>query len=186
MGSKLPKTCGELTDRVVALAPSVLQAQPKSKVSLCDGADEIPADIAEQFCKDPYLKKPLARLVPNSVMAENLLLTATVIYHDAPEIAPGEEKTLTLRFYNKSGRDSNTGLSTPHNLTLRWLGCENLSVQGRTSVTVPHLTPHSDGTVELTVTVRAGERVEPVNRLVLEILNEGMAQILYLPVVFLG
>ena len=47
-------------------------------------------------------------------------------------------------------------------------------------------TSRHSGDVEIDVTVRAGETVASVNRLVLEVVNEGKAQITYVPITLLG
>jgi hypothetical protein len=49
-----------------------------------------------------------------------------------------------------------------------------------------HKTAHSQAVLELHVKVTAGESVDPINRIVLEIVNEGKAQIHYVPITFLG
>ena len=186
VGGRLPKTCTELTGRVVSLAPSVLKAQIYSDVHLCSCEDEVPENFVEKYLNNERLREPLARLVPNSIIVEDLFMTVTVMYGDTPEIAPLEEKKLKIKFRNKAGLECNFGLSSPHNLTLRWLGCEGFTVIGRTAVSLIHKTSHHSGEVEIDVTVRAGETVAPVNRPVLEVVNEGKARITYVPVTLLG
>ena len=186
VGAKMPKTCTELTERVVSLAPSVLKAQFRDNVRIGAGENEIPDDVVEKYVNDHYLRAPLERLVPNSIIVDSLFINVTVMYGDTPEIAPLEEKKLKIRFRNKSWQESNFGQSSPHNLTLRWLGCDGFTVTGRTAVSLIHKTSHHSGEVEIEVTVRAGETVAPVNRLVLEVVNEGKAQITYVPVTLLG
>lgn len=186
VGAKMPKTCTELTERVVALAPSVLKAQFHDTVIIGVGENELPDNVVEQYVNNPWLRAPLQRLVPNSVIVDSLFINVTVMYGDTPVIAPLEEKKLKIRFRNKSWQESNFGQSSPHNLTLRWLGCDGFTVTGRTAVSLIHKTSHHSGEVEIEVTVRAGETVAPVNRLVLEIVNEGKAQITYVPVTLLG
>lgn len=186
VGAKIPKTCTELTERVVALAPSVLMAQDMCSVHIWDGEDEIPENIVDTYINSAWLSIPLSRLVPNSSIVDGLFLTATVMYGDSPDIKPLEEKKLKIRFHNKSWRECKMGQASPHNLTLRWLGTDKLTVEGKTAVMLPHRTSHSNGEVEIDVTVRAGETVAPINRLVLEIVIEGKAQIMYVPVTLLG
>lgn len=187
ISSHIPKTCTDLTKRVVALAPSVLKAQRTGSVSLYDGEDEIPEDWLKLILNDPWLKRPLEKLIPNSMRFDNPFLTVTVIYDSDPEIAPFEEKKITILFQNKRERLGNIGAATPQNLTLRWLGANDLTVKSRTSLRVPHYTTHSSDTcIRMDVTVTAGETVAPINRIVLEVVLEGKAQILYVPITFLG
>ena len=187
VSSHIPMTCSALTKRVVALAPSVLAAQRVGSVALHDSEDEIPEDYLDQIKKDHWLKAPLKNLIPNSMRFEDLFMNITVIYDGAPEIAPLEEKKFKILFQNRWGAESNVGNSTPANLNLRWLGTENLTVKSRTALTVPHRTSHStDASITLDVTITAGEKVEPVNRIVLEVVNEGKPRIIYVPITFLG
>ncbi len=184
---KVPKTCTELTDRVVALAPSVLAAQRVGSVTLHSGENEIPADYLTQIKANHWLKAPLNELIPNSMIFNDLFMKITVVYDDAPEIAPLQEKKLHILFQNKYDIQSNIGITTPHNLNLRWLGTGGLTVSSRTALTLPHRTSHSrDASICLDVTVTAGETVAPINRVVLEVVNEGKAQITYVPITFLG
>ncbi len=184
---KVPKTCTELTDRVVTLAPSVLLAQCVGKVGLHDGEDDIPSDCLKAFRKNEWLKEPLRSLVPNSMIFDTLFMKVTVVYEDGPEISPLQQKKLKIYFRNKNGVFSKLGATTPHNLDLRWLGTEGLTVSSKRSLRLPHWTNHSkDAMAVLDVTVIAGETVQPVNRAVLEVTLEGKSQLVYLPISFLG
>ena len=185
--SRLPKTCAELTEHVVTLAPAVLKSLRVGSVTLHNGEDVIPEDYLESIKKNRWLRAPLENLIPNSMIFDGLFFKATVIYDGAPEIAPLEEKTFKILFQNRADVQSNTGASLPSNLNLRWLGTDGFTVKSRSSLTLPHWTTHTKhASVTLDVTVIAGEKVEPVNRLVLEVVNEGKAQVTYIPVVFLG
>ena len=111
----------------------------------------------------------------------------TVMYGDTPEIAPLEEKHIKILFQNRFDVESNVGSSTPTNLTLRWLGTDGLTVKSRTALTLLHWSTHNpEANLTLDVTVTAGETVAPVNRIVLEVVNEGKAQITYVPITLLG
>ena len=75
----------------------------------------------------------------------------------------------------------------PKHLHLKWLLPEGFSVTGgRRDLYLPHRSMHSDGTVSVDFTITAGERVESVNRPVLEIVANGRPTVGYLPVVLLG
>ena len=184
---RIPKTCTELTERVVSLAPSVLKAQRKGVVQLHDGEDEIPESWLAETLANYWLKAPLKNLIPNSMIFEGLFINVTVVYDDAPEIAPLEEKKLRIIFQNRYDIQSNVGASTPSNINLRWLGTDKLTAKSRTGFLLPHWTSHTrDASFCLDVTVTAGETVDPVNRIVLEVVNEGKAQVTYVPITFLG
>ena len=184
--SRIPKTCTELTERVAALAPKVLNVKSSYSVELVEGEESIPENIFDVIMKDVDLKHPLESLIPNSMRFDTPFFFITVVYDGKPEISPLEEKTVILKFENKHSARSNFGLSNPHNLTLRWLGCEKLRAESKTAVTLMHKTAHSQAVLELHVKVTAGESIDPINRIVLEIVNEGKAQITYVPITLLG
>ena len=185
--ARIPKTCTELTERVVKLAPAVLAALRVNTVSLHEGADEIPDGYLDDIKNSKWLKAPLKNLIPNSMRFEGLFMDITVMYGDTPEIAPLEEKHIKILFQNRFDVESNVGSSTPTNLTLRWLGTDGLTVKSRTALTLLHWSTHNpEANLTLDVTVTAGETVAPVNRIVLEVVNEGKAQITYVPITLLG
>ncbi len=189
----LPKTCNELTDRIVKISQSVLDAQYKNTVQLHSGDDEIDEKdiknltaLFDHETNGPLVKRPLAMLTPNSIKFGNAFIEVTVIYDDKPEIAPLEEKKLKVLIRNKHNTDSMAGVSAPYIATLRWLGGDTLTAESRTGITIMHGTNRTSFTQTIDVTIRAGEKVNPINRIVLEIFNQDMAQTLYVPVTFLG
>ena len=178
-----PKTCTELTERVARQVPVMLIAN-RADVSLTDGDDEIPSGLCEKFLGENMTATRLAALRPYSFNFDiGGFVTGTVCYDGAPDITPNGEKKLTIHFEN------NTEVygSTPYYLNLRWLLPEGFTVEGgKDSIRLPHVNAHYDGTCDAEFTIRAGERVEPVNRVVLEVTADGRSAAGYAPIVLLG
>ena len=183
----VPKTCTELTDRVVKASPFVLYANDIS-TTITDAENDIPEDIYEQFLADKKAITRLEKLKPYSYSVESPYMTATVAFDGDPEIAPNGEKKFTVIFENKYDTWKSTPLGNmPHTLTLRWLGTDGFTVEGKTCVIMPHRNArYPDHKISVDFTVRAGETVQPINRLVLEINAIGRGLPTYLPVTLIG
>jgi hypothetical protein len=72
-------------------------------------------------------------------------------------------------------------------MRLNWILPDGFSVAGAKSLTLNACNAHSldcSATVEFEIT--AGEYIEPVNRLVLEVETDGRPTVAYIPVVFVG
>lgn len=191
-GRSLPKTCTELTERVVKLAPSVIYAHNidrfcgngylRCMVELAD-RDEIPEDIGEFLVKriECYVKPEIEALKPYSMDFTSTYIKARVTLESAPDIAPMGEIKGRISLYNRGSFENE-----PHPMRLRWILPEGFSVWGKRSVIIPEFTPHSHGDVYLDFTLRAGESVEAVNRVVLELDPVGRHQPMYISFVLLG
>ena len=174
---KVPSTCTELTDRVVAQTPHVLFAND-AHVALTDGEDVLPEDaeeIVRKSCK-------LTTLTPYSMHFDFTCADVEVVMDSAPDIAPLEEKKITVTVSNHSAALDNK----PYNLTLRWWLPEGFSVNGRQTATLPRRDRRYPGSCTLTYTLTAGEQVAAVSRAVLEIVAEGRPTPMYVPITLLG
>lgn len=180
---KIPGTCTELTDRVVAQTPHVL-FQNHAKTVLVEGNDEIPTDIADKLLSLSD-RKVISELRPYSMHFSHTFIDADVVLEDAPDITPNGTCRVKLtctnnwRIYDKA----------QYNLTLRWLLPEGFTVEnGKQTLHLPrYSSSHSPlANCSTEFTIRAGEHVAPVNRCVLEIVGEGRAMPLYIPITLLG
>lgn len=194
-GKNVPKTSAELTDRVVALAPIVLGAHsvrhsdwmysgeriPHETVSLSD-RDEIPANVFEILSSlAERSREEIAELRPFSVFEENVMMRARLSLDRAPDITPNGEIGVTLSIASKHYFEDE-----PRTLSLRWLLPEGFSAEGKSTLTVKAFNPHTNGRSEAHFLLRAGERVEAKNRIVLEIAADGRCTPLYLSLPLLG
>ena len=118
-----------------------------------------------------------------------------VTYDRAPDIAPGEELGVTLtlihRTHERDKRNSGYLGSAPYNVSLRWWLPDGFTVEGKKSTLLYHTisregypgrVPYKD----IRCVIRAGEQVDAVNRLVLEVMTDGRPTAVYVPLVLLG
>ena len=183
----LPKTCTELTERVIKLAPIVIWANDIETL-INDKENDIPENIVDIFLEDKRAIERLNAIKPYSCYVEAPYMTVTASFDGEPEISPMGEKKLTVTFKNRYIKYQKTPLGNmPYSLTLRWLGTEGFTIQGKTCVIMPHKSSHyPDYNVSVDVTIRAGEKVQPINRLVLEISAIGRGMPTYLPITLIG
>ena len=71
---------------------------------------------------------------------------------------------------------------------MRWIMPEGFTVvSGDYTAQIPHRTPHTlDFSSEVEFVVKAGETIQPVNKLILEITALGRPTIMYIPITLVG
>ena len=184
----LPGTCQELTERVVRLAQGTLIANEADLSLSYTEPSDIPADAKENMIRrireNDRLKSSLATLQPYSLYFECPMYEAFVRLEDAPDIHPFGQCRIHLCFVGKTQRHENE----PYNLSLRWFLPEGFHiVSGRSAVRINQENNHSkDHLGRADFIIEAGESIQPVNRLVLEVVTEGHPTILYIPITLLG
>ena len=181
----VPKTCTELTKRVVRLAPCML-IENGTDVELSNAEDEIPGDIYERTLADCERTKTLFRRPAYSFTIDMIHSTATVILPGNPKIKPGESMKVKVVLENNV-RVHKRGLSqsAPMFMKLRWLLPEGFSVTGDKCVHLDHWNAHNTGIAECEFEISC-ESCDSINRLVLEIVADGRLTSGYLPIVLLG
>ena len=180
-GASVPKTCTQLSERVIAMAPHVL-FDNQAAVEFTDSADDIPSDVKELLLKQCEAMRKTNSLVPYSMRVTSPVLYADVLLDSAPDIAPFEEKTLTVnvRIERSLGDEC-------CNLECRWWLPEGFTMEsGRLTGTILTKNKYNTGYAPFTFKLKAGERVSAVNRCVLEVMPIGRCTPLYIPVTFLG
>ncbi|MBQ8356987.1 MAG: ADP-ribosylglycohydrolase family protein [Clostridia bacterium] len=185
-----PKTCTELTERVVKMAPVVLQAN-HGEVELVAGESEIPEHPVPDLGESSLTLQRLKALKPYQFEIDADLFRVRVTYDRAPDIATGEELGVTLTFLHpvqdKARRYISALGNMPRCLNLRWWLPEGFTVEGKQSVLLPHNTAHDRTPCrDIHCVIRAGEHVEAVNRLVLEVIADGRPTAAYVPMTLLG
>ena len=111
--------------------------------------------------------------------------SARIIFDREPTVTPGEELPMRIVFKNQL---SGTG---PRHLQLRWILPDGWSVEGcKNEVYVPHSRPSiansSHTRAEISFSLRAGEKVDFRNRIILEITMEGHPTVGLIPIVVMG
>ena len=194
-GKSMPKSCTELTDRIVKTAPVVLAHNSTKHTAFTpDGAyadydveitdeDSIPADVFENLVKFTSSKiKPVAtNLLPYSIYEENVFMRVQIALDKEPDIAPGEEIGLTVFFNSKSCFEDEA-----RNISMRWILPEGFTVSGKKTLMVHGFNPHSCGKAQTRFVIKAGDEVSAMNRAILEIITEGRCTPMYICVPLLG
>ena len=184
----LPGTCQELTERVVRLAEGTLIANEADLSLSYTEPSDIPTDAKEKMIhrirENDRLNSSLTALQPYSLYFECPMYETFVRLEDAPDIHPFGQCRIHLCFVGKTRRHENE----PYNLSLRWLLPEGFHVlSGRSAVRINQENNHSkDHLGRADFIIEAGESIQPVNRLVLEVVTEGHPTILYIPITLLG
>ena len=181
--SGVPKTCTELTDRVMRQIPAMLLANG-ANVNICAEADGCDAADRARLAGGAVAADLCAR-PSRSFDMDFLYFRARVIFDEDPSVAPGGAVPMRIQF---DQRLYGTG---PRHLQLRWILPEGWSIEGgRQEVYLPHSRPSRSAEPRnastISFTVRAGERVDFQNRLILEITCVNHVMPALIPVTILG
>ena len=180
----LPDTCTKLTDRVVKQTPHALFASC-AKVELTDGADEIPENIAELLLAECKSDRNMDSVKPYSMHFKFTFVSADVTLDRAPDVEPGSEIKVKLTCSSNWWTYENA----QYTLRCRWWLPDGFTVSGgKQTMMLPRYSVNRayDPCQTTEFTIRAGERVEPINRCVLEIVGDGRVTPMYIPITLLG
>jgi len=175
----LPGTCAELTERVLAMAPVVLKAN-QADVVIHEGPDYIDEHSINGL-KNPAVGMEICSRSGKSYSVDFIYARATVEFVDDPVIEPLGELNVKLTFYNQ--------MPDSKHLHLRWLLPDGWTVKGRKDVFLKNISPDNrpDGKIsEVNITITAGESVQPINRIILEVTCPGRPSVGLIPVTVLG
>lgn len=166
------KSCTELTNRIYQLVPSVFKAND-CYMEFTDGETEWVEGEKAGWFKVPRLapaKTPWSYELPDMVYA-----AGRVEFGREPVVAPGDSIQVNLRFINR--------MRAPLPLFFRLYLPEGWTADGfRKSLYLNHEYKEAIWSVTLT----AGEQVEPINRTVVEVTTPGRPTVGYLPITVLG
>lgn len=177
------KTCTELTDRVVALvresAKSRLDYTMTNRgdlygcryetVEFIDGEDEIPDGIKDLIVAHPRGKEIIQKVIPNTFNVEFLLAKAYVTMVDGVDIVPNGE--IRVKINLEANREVYGFI--PYNISLRWWLPEGFSVEGKKFITLPSWRMNRSSTVTEEYVIKAGDKVQANNDVVVELNFEG-------------
>lgn len=175
IGYFLPKTCSELTDRIIALLPSMIKAN-NLNVDVNAQQDEYIVNDTTGFKNYPT---QLLSRSPYSIVSEFIYAKVLVDYGKAPVIKPNEEFTLTLTFSNL--------MPDPKHLHIKWHLPEGFAVRGPKDIYLYHQSCNRrDTETTYEYTIIAGDKVDTLNRAILEVSAIGRPTVGLVSVVFLG
>jgi hypothetical protein len=186
LNPKIPKTCTELTERVVEVAPWMLAANrdlTDVRITEC-GETEIPENIGDVMYESAArVEKVIRELKPFTTNFACPNYSVQVTMEKAPDIEPGGEISFTVTITN----NWQGNINEPFNLNLRWMLPEGFSISGgRRAVFMEPYSYRKPPFVTLNFTIKAGEVVNEINRAVLEISAVGRPTIMYIPITLLG
>ena len=117
---------------------------------------------------------------------DSVCFNVDVILPDGPDIEPNGSVPVEINIYNNVLWYQHE--NSPYNLSLRWILPEGFTMEGgKRAVYLDERSPHSPNpSAKVNVKINAGEKVEAVNRIVLEIVAEGRPTTVYIPIVLLG
>lgn len=179
-GLRFPKTCTELCERVVAEAPHVLH-DLRAPIDFTHDESDTPEAIKDLLLAQCHEVRNAVAFKPYTMHYESAVLCADVTLSRLPDIAPGEEIGLSLEIYTR--RTFGDILSA---LSFHWWLPEGFSAEGKQTAVIPNRNFHEDGIARAQFTLRAGDKVLPENRIVLEIEAKGRPDPLYVPILLLG
>ena len=188
------KTCTQLTDKVVSLAPSVLRFNQMNAqmVELIAGDNEYTQEEIDKLglpygkCEetDP-MRASLFSMKPNTFQMKLAYATVIVSYENGTDVAPNEEKKISIRIVNNVKAFGNK----PNMMRIKvWLPEGFTADKTEVDVLAPHWTPFTLDCVseEVVITVKAPDQVQATNKILLEIGALGRYTEAYMPVIFLG
>ena len=177
----IPKTCAELTERVAALLPRVMEANGVP-FTFTDDATSLSADLAK--ARDCSNSGELFNRSPYSYdITHYPSFNTRVELNDTPRVSTGDLRRVKLTV-KASPRVQKT-----HKLYLRLLLPEGWSCESYPrTLSLEYAQPlhgiMGEASVELDVSV--GERVEAINRAYMEITSPTLAYPMMIPITFIG
>ena len=191
--TEVPKSCTQLTERVVALAQRTVTAghlypvwNGADTVRFTDGDSVIPEHAYDAFLSCTLVKERMQELLPNSFTETCDFMRVTAVMDEGVDIVPNSELKFRLQF--RTNNDL-TQWNVPIRAHVRFLLPEGFSVSGRKSAFLSGYQPtrRPDGAfAEEEYVLTVGENVESRNRVVVEVTADGHVQSVYLPIVLIG
>lgn len=180
---RFPQSCTELTDRIMRLLPSPLFAHGVY-AEYTDGPTEI--DLEEALAtpranRQPHLPVLGARFLerkPYSFDVNTHFMRATVSYETAPVLAPMGTLKAAVHFRNMihDSRWEEISVCLP----------EGWSAEYRRSAYAPHWSTRTKPMFDWEITITAGERVEPINRVMVVLSSPSHPLPVVIPMTILG
>jgi len=186
----IPKTCSELTERVVALAPSVLYRYNvefgnrqfrKNFMTIGDKTD-IEKDVYQKLISivTERVKPIVSEIKPYQLFAETTTFNITATL-STPYISDSGEVDIDIKFQHKYFSED-----MQHPLLLRWIMPDGFKIKGKNSIILDKTTSRGSNTAYESYKIIAGENLSALNKIVLEVSISGRHSSLYLPIVLIG
>ncbi len=178
--NRLPTSCVELTERVVAQAPGVLSIN-NAYVELTNESDLIPEDVGNFIYSRCNFKRISSQLKEYTMHFDSPLFYANVYLSDSPVISPLDERKITV--YVHSNYELGDILQ---NIEARWWLPDGFTVEGRSGFVLTNHDIHGDAEITVEYLIKAPEKIAISNRCVLELCALGRPTPMYIPITLLG
>lgn len=174
----LPKTCSELTQRVINMIPEMFRSNG-IQCEITDEATDVSCPQDRQVLEG--IEKFLFERMPYSYDGPDCVtLRSMVEFYEKPVIAPNGSIRVRIRFFNKLVDQRHLGIKLY--LPEGWTASDyRRDVHMKQAV---FQEPREGHAWEVTLT--AGDRVEAVNRAVVEVTSPGRPTTLLIPIVIAG
>ena len=176
----IPKTCTELTNRVAALVPAVMQAN-KVKFTFTDEATDFPAELVRKYCSATP-ERYFARSPYSYEVTHYDAFHVRVELDGHPRVVPGDTRRVTLTFLCPGH------IQESRKLQLRLLlpeGWQAGNYQKTVSLMYPQ-PPHGIcGDTSVSFEITAGQ-AEAVNRLYMEVTSATLSYPVMVPIILIG
>lgn len=174
----LPKTCTELTQKVLNYIPMMFKAHGIDMVytdEASDISDETANNVLCGIEKKLFSRTPYSYDGPYCMYADSI-----VEFFEKPEITCGESIKVRIRFFNKiyDQRHLNIKLHLPETWT-----CSPYKHDVQMKKMVYQETDYGHA---WEVTITAGERVEAINKAIVEVSSPGRPTTLFIPIIIAG
>ncbi|MDD6483411.1 MAG: ADP-ribosylglycohydrolase family protein [Clostridiales bacterium] len=187
--NECPKTCTELTDRIMRLIPAAFLSNkyfnlvvPQDGLYLLEMYDFEFTDGEEEFdkrhiesLKTDIVAKRIYNRTGMAYDAHTTAIEARAEFKGSPEIMVNGEIEVKLAFYPLTHQTQN--------LYFKFHLPEGWTVEGPHGMILDRTAYNWDG---VTVKIKAGEKVERINRITAEIWGDLHAERVYLPITVLG
>lgn len=175
-GLMLPKTCTELTDRVIGMMPSVMKAN-RVDLEYTSGESVISEDTEALFMSDRVAKELTNRSAYSYEIPDFIYASARVEFDREPTITPNGEIDVRLclkrRFIDP--RHMQFDITLPEGWT---------AAEWNRTLYMNHYWPIEEES--WSVKIIAGEKVEPINRVLVQISTPARPTVGYIPIILIG
>lgn len=187
VGDNFPKTCTELSERTVAMAPSVLHmhnTEFRFKKEYCVefGEQDIPKEAYNllKTSVETKVKPLLDNFKPYTMHFEQAFLMADVTLSTC-DVKPLDEVKVHIDFSTKIAFENQ-----PYTAKLRWILPESFTAEGKRSIFVPSYDIHTETVSGYDFVLKTGENVCAENRIILEVIPHGRHTAMYISFLLLG
>ncbi|MBQ8409796.1 MAG: ADP-ribosylglycohydrolase family protein [Clostridia bacterium] len=179
----LPESCTVLTDRLIVQTPYVLLSN-NAHTEITEGSSFIPENLEDVLSPDKHYKRNVLDVLRPYAMQFDFNFVSVYFYFEkCPDIKPGEEIKVNVLMRNNIHAYENMY----HSMSMRWWLPDGFSVDcSSQTITLPSWNPHVDGACGFSFTIKAGDKVEPINRCVLELTATDRMTPMYAPITLLG